>query len=314
MRPARRKAGIPRDIVTTHRRPVWRLLARLSRPVLAVFMVLAATAAGPVGAAPPPTLALSTCRLTHPSQLVAIDAQCGELAVAENPALPHGRQIRLFVARVPAVSEHGQPDPLFVLAGGPGLGATTFYTGVAAVFERIHRDRDIVLVDQRGTGASNALACPGALDPQTPDSVVAVTQEARACLARLAAHADVSQYTTSLAVRDLDAVRVALGYETINLYGGSYGTRVAQHYLRRYPAHTRTVILDGVVPPQMTLGASLALDAQDALQSSRAAPPRPPATPASAIRTAPSTCCWRSCARRPSRSGCPTRSPGSCAS
>jgi pimeloyl-ACP methyl ester carboxylesterase len=209
---------------------------------------------------------MAPCRLTHPSQLVSVEAQCGRFAVPEDPQRPNGRQISLFVARIPAVSEHGRPDPLFVLAGGPGLAASTFYTGIAPVLERIHRDRDIVLVDQRGTGNSNALSCPGNADPDAPDSAAALTAETKTCLALLATHADVAQYTTSIAVRDLDAVRAALGYATINLYGGSYGTRVAQHYLRRYPEHTRAVILDGVVPPQMTLGASLALDAQNALQ------------------------------------------------
>ncbi|HEX3836233.1 MAG TPA: alpha/beta fold hydrolase [Steroidobacteraceae bacterium] len=233
-------------------------------PALAA-MAAVLLGAGPVSAAPAPSLRLTPCRLTHPSQLLSVEAQCGHLAVPEDPAAPAGRQLQLFVARIPAVSEHGRPDPLFVLAGGPGLAATTFYTGVAPVFERIHRDRDIVLVDQRGTGASNALNCPGATDPDAPDSTAALVQEARSCLALLATHANVAEYTTSLAVRDLDAVRAALGYATINLYGGSYGTRVAQHYLRRYPAHTRAVILDGVVPPQLTLGASLAMDAQSAL-------------------------------------------------
>lgn len=218
-------------------------------------------------AAPPsPALTLTPCRLTHPSQLVSVEAQCGKFAVPENPEAPTGRQIQLFVARIPAINERHRPDPLFLLAGGPGLAATTFYTGVAPVFERIHRDRDIVLVDQRGTGGSNALNCPPDSDPDAPDSPAVLMQGARTCLAMLATHADVGDYTTSIAVRDLDAVRAALGYQTINLYGGSYGTRVAQHYLRRYPEHVRAVILDGVVPPQMTLGASLALDAQSALQ------------------------------------------------
>jgi pimeloyl-ACP methyl ester carboxylesterase len=232
----------------------------LSRiPALAAMVLLTA-------AAPAPVLKLIPCRLTHPSQLVSVEAQCGRLTVPEDPAAPGGRQLQLFVARIPAVSEHGRPDPLFVLAGGPGLAATTFYTGVAPVFERIHRERDIVLVDQRGTGASNALSCPDATDPDAPESTAALVQAARSCLAALATHANVADYTTSLAVRDLDAVRAALGYATINLYGGSYGTRVAQQYLRRYPEHTRTAILDGVVPPQLTLGASLAMDAQSALE------------------------------------------------
>ncbi|HEV2702322.1 MAG TPA: alpha/beta fold hydrolase [Steroidobacteraceae bacterium] len=234
-------------------------------PVFAVVAVLAVLApCGPLAAAPA-TLKLIRCRLTHPSQLVSVEAQCGHFAVPENPAAP-GRTIELLVARIPAINERGRPDPLFLLAGGPGLAATTFYTGVAPVFERIHRDRDIVLVDQRGTGGSNALNCPEDSDPDAPDSPAVLTQAARDCLAMLATHATVADYTTSLAVRDLDAVRAALGYQTINLYGGSYGTRVAQHYLRRFPEHVRAVILDGVVPPQMTLGASLALDAQSALQ------------------------------------------------
>jgi pimeloyl-ACP methyl ester carboxylesterase len=232
----------------------------LSRiPVLA--LVAAAAAAAP--AAP---LTLTPCRITHPSQLVSVEAQCGRFAVPEDPQAAAGRQIQLFVARIRAINERGRPDPLFLLAGGPGLAATTFYAGVAPVFERIHRDRDIILVDQRGTGGSNALNCPADSDPDAPDTPAVLTQAARACLAMLAAHATVADYTTSIAVRDLDAVRAALGYQTINLYGGSYGTRVAQHYLRRYPQHVRTVILDGVVPPQMTLGASLAMDAQSALQ------------------------------------------------
>jgi pimeloyl-ACP methyl ester carboxylesterase len=245
--------------------PIYRrVLSRI--PVLAVVGVLAALAPLSPRAATPPALKLTPCRLTHPSQLVSVEAQCGHFAVPENPDAPAGRRIELFVARIPAINERSRPDPLFLLAGGPGLAATTFYTGVAPVFERLHRDRDIVLVDQRGTGGSNALNCPQDSDPDAPDSPAVLRQAARDCLAMLASHATVADYTTSLAVHDLDAVRVALGYRTINLYGGSYGTRVAQHYLRRYPDHVRAVILDGVVPPQMTLGASLALDAQSALQ------------------------------------------------
>ena len=72
-------------------------------------------------------------------------------------------------------------------------------------------------------------------------------------------------YTTSVAVQDLDTVRARLGYDQINLYGGSYGTRVAQHYLRRFPTHTRSVILDGVVPPTLALGPAVAVDAENAL-------------------------------------------------
>ena len=140
-------------------RPIYRrILSRI--PALAAHVLLLALARPGTQRGAATALKLTPCRLTHPSQLVSVEAQCGQLAVPENPAAPAGRKIELFVARIPAINEHGRPDPLFLLAGGPGLAATTFYTGVAPVFERLHRDRDIVLVDQRGTGGSNALNCP----------------------------------------------------------------------------------------------------------------------------------------------------------
>lgn len=210
-------------------------------------------------------LPLKPCRLEHPSHVSAIEGECGKLAVLENPADPKSRRIELNVARVPAVSRRKKLDPLFVLAGGPGMGATTFFTSVAPAFARIRRDRDIVLVDQRGTGSSNGLQCDldeDALMRGSDDQLITAT---RRCLESLKKHADVRFYTTSIAVRDLDRVREALGYERINLYGVSYGTRVAQHYVRRYPSRSRSVILDGVVPPEVALGPSIALDAEAAL-------------------------------------------------
>ena len=208
---------------------------------------------------------LSPCQLEHPQRLTVVAADCGELIVPENAAKPTGRQLHLAFARVPAISRRKHPDPLFVIAGGPGMAATTFYATVAPVFARIHRDRDIVLLDQRGTGGSNLLNCPGGdeTDYRASDSDIAA--EARNCLEILSAKADVSQYTTSIAVNDLELLRQTLGYERINIYGVSYGTRVAQHYLRRFPQHARTLILDGVVPPELSLGADMALDAEHAL-------------------------------------------------
>ncbi len=212
-------------------------------------------------------LVLAPCRLEHPAHLTSLAAECGELAVAENPAKPGGRTINLYVARVPAINRRKRPDPLFVLAGGPGMAATTFYTTVAPAFERIHRDRDIVLVDQRGTGRSNALNCELSDDLLAQETDAEIIAEAQHCLKEVSAHADVAYYTTSVAVQDLDRVRAALGYDQINLYGGSYGTRVAQHYVRRFPGHTRSVILDGVVPTTLALGPAVAVDAESALLS-----------------------------------------------
>ena len=154
-----------------------------------------------------------------------------------------------------------------MLAGGPGMAATTFYSTVAPAFERIHRDRDIVLLDQRGTGRSNALNCDLNDDLLAAETDAGIVAEAQRCLKQVSTHADGAYYTTSIAVQDLDRTRAALGYDRINLYGGSYGTRVAQHYLRRFPAHARSVILDGVVPPTLALGPAVSIDAENALLS-----------------------------------------------
>jgi pimeloyl-ACP methyl ester carboxylesterase len=233
---------------------------------LALLLGLAAllAAAQPLAAAEP-ALRLAPCQLEQVQHLLQVAAQCGELTVPENRARPQGRQLRLFVARVPALSREHQPDPLFLLAGGPGLGASDFYPNVAGVFARIHRDRDIILVDQRGTGRSNPLNCDIEEASLWDAGEAQIARAVSACQAVLAQRNDLAQFTTSVAVEDLDAVRAALGYARINLYGSSYGTRVAQHYARRHPGQTRAVILDGVVPPQLALGPDSALQAQRAL-------------------------------------------------
>jgi len=210
-------------------------------------------------------VAWTPCQLTHPAGVATVAAQCATLRVPESAAQPAGRQIDLFVARVPAVSARKAADPLFILAGGPGAAASEFYAGVAPAFARVNRDRDIVLVDQRGTGRSNALRCD--FDDEAmlgADDAQFLAQTSR-CLEQVSAHADVREYTTSVAVADLEQVRRALGYGQINLYGVSYGTRVAQHYLRRHGAQVRTATLDGVVPAEGILGPGIALDAEAAL-------------------------------------------------
>jgi pimeloyl-ACP methyl ester carboxylesterase len=216
--------------------------------------------------APAPTLTLAPCELEHPLRLTVLAAECAVLSVAENPRDPAGRHVALRVARIAAISRRKQPDPLFILAGGPGMAASEFYAAVAPAFARILRERDIVLVDQRGTGASNRLDCPEDEDALAGATDAAIAASTRACLETLASHASAAYYTTSLAVEDLERVRAALGYPRINLYGASYGTRVAQHYLRHFPERTRSVILDGVVPATLALGAATAFDAERALR------------------------------------------------
>ncbi len=240
-------------------RPTCRAVARL----LPLFALLAVTAGGALHAGAP---TYTPCRLEHPSGLAAFAAECTTLRVPEDPAQPGGRTIELAIARVPAISRRKAPDPVFLIAGGPGQGSKAMYPAVAGAFARIGRERDLVLVDQRGTGGSAALDC--ALDDEAlteADDAVALALTRR-CLETFAQRPqDVRQYTTSIAVQDLERVRVALGYGTINLYGVSYGTRVAQHYLRRHPAAVRSLILDGVVPPGLALGPAMALDAEAAL-------------------------------------------------
>jgi pimeloyl-ACP methyl ester carboxylesterase len=168
------------------------------------------------------------------------------------------------VAVIPALRLQPERDPLFLLSGGPGQAASDFYLSVAPAFARIRRDRDIVLIDQRGTGRSNRLDCNLPEEGELAAADLDQLREAvRACLAAMPG--DPRHYTTSVAVRDLDEVRAALGYDAISLYGVSYGTRVAQQYMRRYPGRVRAAILDGVVPPHLALGPDIALVAQQAL-------------------------------------------------
>ena len=172
----------------------------------------------------------------------------------------------LHVAVVAALSLEPAPDPLVPIAGGPGQASTDFYAANVAAFEKIRRNRDILLLDQRGTGQSVPLDCD--IDDDIVQGQMSAAQTlaaATACLDSLP-H-DPRYFTTSVAVADLDALREALGYPDLNLYGISYGSRVAQHYLRQYPETTRTVILDGVVPPQIALGPAIATEAQKALDA-----------------------------------------------
>jgi pimeloyl-ACP methyl ester carboxylesterase len=211
-----------------------------------------------------PTLALEPCHIAAPGLPLRLAAECGRWSVPEDRSRPEGRRIALRVALVRAVSRSPAPDPLVFLTGGPGQAATESYPALQPAFRRINRDRDVVLVDQRGTGGSNALRCPesGGLDPALFDeSEVAPWVEK--CLSAL--DGDPRFYTTAAAMDDLDEVREALGYQTVNLYGVSYGTRAALSYLRKYPSRVRAAVLDGVAPPNEALGLDVAKDAQRAL-------------------------------------------------
>jgi len=212
------------------------------------------------------SIELSDCRIHAAPGFPGIKARCGVFERHLDPADATSTVLELNVAVVPALSLEPEPDAFVPIAGGPGGASTRFYAGYARAFEKVRRDRDILLIDQRGTGDSASLICEFGDDVLeghlSNEETIAYT---RICLASLS-H-DPRFFTTSVAVRDLEALREALGYSSLNLYGVSYGTRVAQHYSRRYPGKTRSIILDGVVPPQLPLGPDIAIEAQKALQA-----------------------------------------------
>lgn len=203
------------------------------------------------------------CRVNDPELRHYQYMECGYMDVAETPGASAGRRIALFIGRLPALSQREEPDPLVLIDGGPGSAASETFILPGRGFDKVRQQRVVYLIDQRGTGKSARLDCtmPEVSLHQELEDVARHTGD---CLAALSG--DPTYYTTSVAVKDLDDVRRALGLEQWNLYGVSYGTRVAQHYLRQYPQSVRRVILDGVVPPQLNLGPDIALESERALQ------------------------------------------------
>jgi pimeloyl-ACP methyl ester carboxylesterase len=193
------------------------------------------------------------------------DAYCGTFKVFENRETRQGRTLDLKIVVLPALGNEPHPDPLFFLAGGPGQGAAEMARPLRDVFRRVQADRDIVLVDQRGTGKSHPLNCKS-----DDDSLAALNEPIESAMARLrkcmdGLDADLRLYTTNIAMDDLNEVREYLGYQKINVYGGSYGTRAALVYLRRHEPTVRSMIIDGVAPPDMRLPLFFARDAQRSL-------------------------------------------------
>jgi len=201
------------------------------------------------------SLRFEPCTLAKGTE--SLMAFCTRLQVPENHAEPKGRQLSLAMAWLPASGE-AEPDPLFMLAGGPGQGARESFPSIAGAFTEARKNRHIILLDQRGTGDSNPLKCLNEkgqndyADDET--SAEAAAAFAQRCADSFAGKNDVRQFTSMDAIDDLDLARKALGAETINLVGISYGTRVAQLYAKKYPAQTRTITIDGVAPLDVVLG------------------------------------------------------------
>ncbi len=210
-------------------------------------------------AAPPAGLPLEPCHVNG----LAEEVLCGVHEVFEDRAAGAGRRLSIHVAVLPALRRTVQPDPLFLMAGGPGQGARGLAGPAGRFFRDIRRSREIVLVDLRGTGASHPLECDWGGDELASITDADAAGAVRRCAAAL--DADPRFYTHRESLADLDEIRARLGYERINLWGGSWGTRAALLYALRYPAHTRSVVLDGAVPLTLDFPSTASADAQASL-------------------------------------------------
>jgi pimeloyl-ACP methyl ester carboxylesterase len=192
--------------------------------------------------------------------------RCGSYEVFENRQERSGRKIKLHIVMAPSFSMQPQPDPVFVIVGGPG-GSAAELAGRTPQFDKLRARRDIVFVDQRGTGLSNGLQCDlygntiqGHFTELFPVDAV------RRCRDTLAKSADLAMYTTPIAMDDLDEVRRAMGYSKINLYGVSYGTWAAMEYLRTHADSVRTATLAGTASVGAKFPLQFAKGAQSALE------------------------------------------------
>lgn len=213
----------------------------------------------------PPAQAASLARAGQTCHLPGMEEglRCLTVAVPSSYAAPGGAQIKLHVTIAPAFRETPKADPLFVLAGGPGEGGSDLLPLLDRVFSRVRATRDIVLIDQRGTGLSGKLDCPSKPNEETMSEEQAEA-DLKDCIARL--NKPLGDYTTANAVQDIERVRTTLKLGQINLWGGSYGTRLGQAYLRAFPANVRAAVLDGVAAPDQVIPAG-GKDAQAALDA-----------------------------------------------
>jgi len=200
--------------------------------------------------------------------IAAPSVRCSVVTVPENRTARNGRSIPLRIAVLPARGRNSAPDAVFFLAGGPGQAATDVLRNPAMLRHPLGERRDLVFLDQRGTGLSNPLPCelyPAEDYTRGRFATFMPLDRVRRCRKELETKADLTQYTTAAAVEDLEAVRRALGYERINLAGGSYGTRIALEYVRAYGSRVRSVQLDGAVPPSLHMPEGFGRSAQRAM-------------------------------------------------
>lgn len=216
------------------------------------------------------SLTLTACELRQPHNGLSTAAWCTPFEVPENRDDPHSRKITLNLAVIRSSAQLPAKDMLVLLAGGPGQAATESWPSVAGALDPLLSHRNVLLLDQRGTGHSNPLSCKGpeqaASDEKVGFDPEALRAETVRCLQQVQARADPRYYTTTIAVQDLEEVRHALGSPRFDLIGVSYGTRVAQQYAMHYPDAIRSLVLDGVVPNPLVLGEDFAQNLDAALK------------------------------------------------
>ena len=211
------------------------------------------------------TLHFTACDLPQPHSSATTAAFCSPFAVPEDRSKRDGRKIDMHLALIK--SDNAVADGfVFFIAGGPGQSAINGWPQIAPSLAPLRKNRHILLLDQRGVGKSNPLEC-AAMPDDTESNLDLVEQRTRDCLAKVSEHADPSQYTTTAAVEDIEALRMALGGPTLDLIGVSYGTRVAQQYLMRHPDGVRSVVLDSVAPNSLAFGQDFARNLDDALKA-----------------------------------------------
>ncbi len=207
-----------------------------------------------------PTFEESPCPFTVPKNAAV---KCGFVVVPEDHAHPDSPTIRLAVAVVSDHSDEHQPDPVILLSGGPGEKVVANAPAIAQILASVYQHRDLIIFDQRGVGLSEpALECPEwekvnfeLLDEADPDAALRISFEAiMACRDRLVSEGrNLSAYNTAQNAADVNAIRIALGYDRVNLYGGSYGSLVAQATMRDYPEIIRSVVMNSVVPLERSI-------------------------------------------------------------
>jgi len=235
--------------------------------ILAALAALGATGVlaedGPLNGPRPSAIELEACTRA------GLEGYCGRHEVFEDREAMRGRKISLNIFVLPALGDSPEPDPLFFFLGGPGQAAVETAGFFNLAFGEARQKRDLVFMDQRGTGDSNPLKCDEHYgDPQKMQSWLTdlfPIDVIEACREKLEKRADLGLYTTPIAMDDYDEVRAALGYDKINLYGGSYGTRAVAVYLRRHPETVRAAIMGAAAPLFHYIPSTFAKDAQRAM-------------------------------------------------